>query len=417
MKLYSITIFATEPNQPAINLAGEYDLSGFGFFQRSSASEEWNIQDFLEQCDVEPFDQKIDCYIKSLEAIVNHGGYKNNCQIARSWNNERSHNKELNDKTNNFFQNSSGQMSINIIENLGNLEIESNEKDNSNKIFNEEDKAGDNIDLDYVSKLNYSQVNQLENSDRVQLDLSSAIHTKIFEQMKAIYPKYNLPKVVEELCHHEALEEEIDNAHNDLRTNLSPSDKKLLRTSQNIWNHIAEYWQTSFDSPQTIEDTHVHHEMHLFLCPFSPNGPDRMIDWKTNDNGEGHKPDFMITVNKRSGKFEVVFGLFKLPYKGSSHFMNVDPVDLAVLMKDSLDYMYKEKCIEMYLLGEFELSKSNISLCLVENVLHEVEFEEFIKEYIERLPSYITNNENTKTPTEKMRITRRMVATSYRVEG
>ncbi|CAH1767139.1 4406_t:CDS:2 [Entrophospora sp. SA101] len=138
---------------------------------------------------------------------------------------------------------------------------------------------------------------------------------------------------------------------------------------------------------------------------------------KTNDNGEGHKPDFMITVNKRSGKFEVVFGLFKLPYKGSSHFMNVDPVDLAVLMKDSLDYMYKEKCIEMYLLGEFELSKSNISLCLVENVLHEVEFEEFIKEYIERLPSYITNNENTKTPTEKMRITRRMVATSYRVEG
>ncbi|CAJ0636176.1 13450_t:CDS:2 [Entrophospora sp. SA101] len=128
-----------------------------------SASEEWNIQDFLEQCDVEPFDQKIDCYIKSLEAIVNHGGYKNNCQIARSWNNERSHNKELNDKTNNFFQNSSGQMSINIIENLGNLEIESNEKDNSNKIFNEEDKAGDNIDLDYVSKLNYSQVNQLCN--------------------------------------------------------------------------------------------------------------------------------------------------------------------------------------------------------------------------------------------------------------
>ncbi|CAJ0750084.1 10328_t:CDS:2, partial [Entrophospora sp. SA101] len=39
MKLYSITIFATEPNQPAINLAGEYDLSGFGFFQRSSAQE------------------------------------------------------------------------------------------------------------------------------------------------------------------------------------------------------------------------------------------------------------------------------------------------------------------------------------------------------------------------------------------
>ncbi len=70
---------------------------------------------------------------------------------------------------------------------------------------------------------------------------------------------------------------------------------------------------------------------------------------KTNDNdeGEGHKPDFTITVNKRSGKFEVVFGLFKSPYKSSSHFANVDLVDLGVLMKDSLDNMYKEKCLEL----------------------------------------------------------------------
>ncbi|CAJ0769547.1 2540_t:CDS:2, partial [Entrophospora sp. SA101] len=201
----------------------------------------------------------------------------------------------------------------------------SNEKDNSNEVFNKEDEAGDDIYLDYVSKLklfvsqstgsaksadntidpklanftngskkhsksfeeteedmkqivvewtiddtsisdaffhfkNFSEskadryelkfkdnpgeilaLNSIllleENSDRVQLDLSSAICTKIFEQIKAI----------------EALEEEIDNAYNDLRTNLSPSDKKLLRTSQNIWNHIAENWQTSFDSPQTIE--------------------------------------------------------------------------------------------------------------------------------------------------------------------
>ena len=74
-----------------------------------------------------------------------------------------------------------------------------------------------------------------ENSVRVQLDISSAIHTKIFEQMRAIYPRYDLPKVVEEICHQcvqiarkqtrEALEEEIDNAYNDLRTNLSSSDK------------------------------------------------------------------------------------------------------------------------------------------------------------------------------------------------
>jgi len=87
-----------------------------------------------------------------------------------------------------------------------------------------------------------------ENSVRVQLDISSAIRTKIFEQMTTIYPKHDLPKVVEELCHRcaqvarnrtrEALEEEIDNAYNDLRTNLSSSDKKLLRTSQNVWNHM-----------------------------------------------------------------------------------------------------------------------------------------------------------------------------------
>ena len=68
---------------------------------------------------------------------------------------------------------------------------------------------------------------------------------------------------------------------------------------------------------------------------------------KTNDKGEGHKPDFTITVNKRSGKFEVVFGLFKSPYKSSPHFANVDLVDLGVLMKDSLDNMYKEKGIEL----------------------------------------------------------------------
>ena len=87
-----------------------------------------------------------------------------------------------------------------------------------------------------------------ENSVRVQLDVSSAIRTKIFEQMRAIYPKYDLPKVVEDICHRcaqvareqtrEVLEEEIDNSYNDSRTNLSPSDKKLMRTSQNVWNHM-----------------------------------------------------------------------------------------------------------------------------------------------------------------------------------
>src|SRR6266542_729798 len=151
-----------------------------------------------------------------------------------------------------------------------------------------------------------------ENSVRVQLNISSAIRTKIFEQMRAMYPKYDLPKMVEDLCHRcaqvarkqtrEDLEEEIDNAYNDLRMNSSPSDKKLLRISQNVWNHMwvyflnlifdycisqvtkiilisAENWRTSFDSSQTIEDTHVHHSIHPFLRPFFPDGPDRTIDW------------------------------------------------------------------------------------------------------------------------------------------
>ncbi|CAG8744165.1 4838_t:CDS:2, partial [Funneliformis caledonium] len=37
----------------------------------SCSSENWNIRDFLEECDLELFEQKIDCYIKSLKAFVN----------------------------------------------------------------------------------------------------------------------------------------------------------------------------------------------------------------------------------------------------------------------------------------------------------------------------------------------------------
>jgi hypothetical protein len=84
-----------------------------------------------------------------------------------------------------------------------------------------------------------------ENSVRIQLDISPAICTKIFEQMRAIYPKHDLPKVVEEICRRcvrkqtrEALEQEIDDAYYDLRMNSSPYDKKLLRISQNVWNHM-----------------------------------------------------------------------------------------------------------------------------------------------------------------------------------
>ncbi|RIA80406.1 hypothetical protein C1645_866873 [Glomus cerebriforme] len=83
------------------------------YFDR--VSEEWEIRDFLKNCDIEPFEQKIDCYIKSLEEIVKKEGgsrekkaqlllnrYKKKAsisgngsdrQVAKSWNNERSHSK------------------------------------------------------------------------------------------------------------------------------------------------------------------------------------------------------------------------------------------------------------------------------------------------------------------------------------
>ena len=66
------------------------------YFDR--ASEEWEIRDFLENCDIEPFEQKIDCYTKSLEEIANNEGgsrekraqlllnrYKKKASISAFW--------------------------------------------------------------------------------------------------------------------------------------------------------------------------------------------------------------------------------------------------------------------------------------------------------------------------------------------
>ncbi|CAG8774019.1 909_t:CDS:2 [Cetraspora pellucida] len=39
-----------------------------------SVSKDWTIRDFLEECDLESFDLKIDCYTRSLEAVVKEGG-------------------------------------------------------------------------------------------------------------------------------------------------------------------------------------------------------------------------------------------------------------------------------------------------------------------------------------------------------
>ncbi|CAI2192432.1 5903_t:CDS:1, partial [Funneliformis geosporum] len=148
---------------------------------------------------------------------------------------------------------------------------------------------------------------------------------------------------------------------------------------------------------------------------------------KIDSDGEGHRPDFMFTIDLNGHiKFEIVFGL----YYPSSKF-TMDLVDLGVLMKDSLDNIYnkgvelemvvfgihsfgiycklilpnyfplnlmiyesKSITINLYwqgiilefmqwicrmiaytgyfLLREFELPRSNISLGLVEFVLYEI---------------------------------------------
>jgi hypothetical protein len=40
------------------------------YFEREASK--WNILDFLNECDIEPFERKIDCYTSSLDIIVNN---------------------------------------------------------------------------------------------------------------------------------------------------------------------------------------------------------------------------------------------------------------------------------------------------------------------------------------------------------
>ncbi|CAG8511615.1 5127_t:CDS:10 [Ambispora gerdemannii] len=325
-----------------------------------------------------------------------------------------------------------------------------------------------------------------ENSKRAELDIPADIRTNVFDQMKIIYQKHDLPREVKELCYRCArrqsrhdLKKEIDDAFYDLNV-IGPSDERLLRISRNVWIHIEENWCSSFNKPRTIEDTYAHHSLHPLLRLFFPDSLDQTVDWankmsivsssrKVNDKGEGHKSNFMLTATIRKRNYELMFGLFKSPSMSTSYLVNVDLVDLGVLMKDSLDDMYKAQRIEldmavfgihafgmycnknlwegsknweddlesltfclagynvriyvmdlsydavyrMYLLGEFALSRSNIDLCLVENGLYEVEnLESLIEEYIKRLSSLpLTNNNGNMAPTNKMRMTRKTVET------
>ncbi|CAI2192878.1 13904_t:CDS:2, partial [Funneliformis geosporum] len=300
-----------------------------------------------------------------------------------------------------------------------------------------------------------------ENSIRAQLNIPSDIRRKVFKQMKDMYPKQDLPNVVNEFCRRCAkiarensrinLEDSIEDVYDDLKKNST--DKHLLRTCQKVWGHIVENWRTSFDDPLTI-DTYVHHLMHFILRPFFPDELGRTVNWankmslasaarKIDSDGEGHRPDFMFTIDLNGyTKFEIVFGLFKSPIKANSQLINVDLVDLGVLMKDSLDNIYNkgvelemvvfgihsfgyniriyamdlsyDGIYRMFLLGEYELPRSNISLGLVEFVLYEiVNLKRLIGEFIEKLPLYrLTNtNNNEKTPTGKIMMIRKTLAT------
>jgi hypothetical protein len=65
-------------------------------------------------------------------------------------------------------------------------------------------------------------------------------------------------------------------------------------------------------------------------------------------HGKGHKPDFKISAKVCDNiNFEIVFGLFKSPAKANTMSAKVDIVDLAHLMKDSLNFMYCQKRIEI----------------------------------------------------------------------
>ena len=50
------------------------------YFGRKTS--DWNILEFLKECEEEPFDLKIDCYIKSLENISNREG--DNCRREKA---------------------------------------------------------------------------------------------------------------------------------------------------------------------------------------------------------------------------------------------------------------------------------------------------------------------------------------------
>ncbi|CAJ0749640.1 12099_t:CDS:2, partial [Entrophospora sp. SA101] len=167
---------------------------------------------------------------------------------------------------------------------------------------------------------------------------------------------------------------------------------------------------------------------------------------KSDEKGQGHKPDFLVAVDISGDiKYEILFGLFKPPFKTST-LINVDLVDLAVMMKDSLDMAYLKYRFEldltvfgihgfgynvriyvmdlvydgiyrMYLLGEFELPRSNLSLSLVEYCICEMKnLKDLVDENIKRVPPFLLLQTGDQTPTMWASMTRKTLATPKKVE-
>lgn len=60
-----MTYLAASVNKDLAIMSGVHE-----YFERTFS--EWNIEDFLNKCEIERFDIKIDCYLKSLEIIVDY---------------------------------------------------------------------------------------------------------------------------------------------------------------------------------------------------------------------------------------------------------------------------------------------------------------------------------------------------------
>ncbi|CAJ0829352.1 16526_t:CDS:10 [Entrophospora sp. SA101] len=273
----------------------------------------------------------------------------------------------------------------------------------------------------------------------------------IYQIMRRKFGKKSLPKEVIELCQRCAivgrensktdLENEIDEAYIVIRKSVSSENQKLYRT-------VRQNWRTSFNEGISIEDTFVHHSLYPLLRPFFPDTVNWVINWANKESLSstfGSKPDFNVAIRLCDHNyFEILFGLFKSPKKANTKSASIDLVDLGNVMKDSIDFIYHnyhtdleirtyglhvfgynariyvmglnfDGVYQMYLLGEFELSRSHLSFSLVEGAIYQISnLSMIVEEDIKRLNSSPMTPITTKlmSPTMKMTMTRSTVGGS-----